>query len=110
MDAEERLGRDYQPLLLRYVSQRDEGGRRAAYELGRAAMAAGLGILTLVRAHHTAILRHLRTFTTDEEREELAEAASEFLAEVLSTFDMTHRGFLEAHRDESGPASSKGAS
>jgi hypothetical protein len=103
MDAEERLGRDYQPLLLRYVSQRDEAGRRAAYELGRAAMADGLGILTVVRAHHAAILRHLRTFTTDEDRRELAEAASEFLAEALSTFDMTHRGFLEAHRAAEDP-------
>ena len=36
--AYERFRRDYAPVFLQYLSDRGEGGRRAAYELGRRAI------------------------------------------------------------------------
>jgi hypothetical protein len=46
-DAYERFRRDYAPAFLQYLSQRGEPGRRAAYELGRRAIAEQLSVLDL---------------------------------------------------------------
>src|SRR5512132_2654600 len=46
-DAHERFRRDYAPAFLQYLSQRGEPGRRAAYELGRRAIAEQLSVLDL---------------------------------------------------------------
>jgi hypothetical protein len=52
--------------------------------------------------HHDVLLEVLCE-TPTAELPELARAASEFLLEVLATFDMAQRGFLEEHlRDELG--------
>ena len=61
-------------------------------------------MLELARVHHDVLLEVLREAPSDE-LPELARAASEFLLEVLATFDMAQRGFLEGHlRDEQGPS------
>jgi ANTAR domain/Phosphoserine phosphatase RsbU, N-terminal domain len=94
-DAYERFRRDYAPAFLQYLSERSEPGRRAAYELGRRAIAEQLSVLDLARIHHAMLLEVLRTHRTPRELEHIAQAASEFLVEALAVFEMTQRGFAE---------------
>jgi Phosphoserine phosphatase RsbU, N-terminal domain len=100
MSALDRLTRDYRVAFLHYLPRREEAALHRGYELGRSAVAGGLSLLELARIHHDVLLEVLRE-TPKAELPDLAAAASEFLLEVLATFDMTQRGFLEIHfRDE----------
>ncbi len=104
-----RFRRDYAPAFLQYLADGGEPGRRAAYELGRRAVAERLSILDLARIHHTVLLDVLRTHRTPQELEHIAGAASEFLVEALAVFEMVHRGFTElASPDPAGPAPAQG--
>ena len=94
-DADERFRRDYAPAFLQYLSERGERGRRAAYELGRRAVAEQLSVLDLARIHHATLLDVLKTHQSPQELEQIAQAASEFLVEALAVFEMTQRGFTE---------------
>ena len=94
-DAYERFRRDYAPVFLQYLSERGERGRRAAYELGRRAIAEQLSVLDLARIHHDMLLDVLKTHRSPQELEHIAQAASEFLVEALAVFEMTQRGFTE---------------
>ncbi|HEV2929938.1 MAG TPA: phosphatase RsbU N-terminal domain-containing protein [Propionibacteriaceae bacterium] len=94
-DAYERFRRDYAPAFLQYLSERDEPGRRAAYELGRRAIGEQLSVLDLARIHHGMLLEVLKTHRSSQELEHIAQAASEFLVEALAIFEMTQRGFTE---------------
>jgi hypothetical protein len=94
-DAYERFRRDYAPVLLQYLSEGGERGRRAAYELGRRAIGERLSVLDLARIHHGILLEVLKTHQSAQELEHIAEAASEFFVEALAVFEMTQRGFAE---------------
>ena len=82
-DADERFRRDYAPVFLQYLSEGGEGGRRAAYELGRRAIVERLSVLDLARIHHGVLLDVLKTHQSSQELERIAQAASEFLVEAL---------------------------
>ena len=88
------LTRDYRAAFLRYLPRREESALTSGYELGRAAVTAGVSILDMARIHHEIFLDVLRD-TRPEEITDLAAAASEFFLEVLATYDMTQRGLLE---------------
>jgi Phosphoserine phosphatase RsbU, N-terminal domain len=92
---QQRFQRDYAPAFLRYLSQRSERELREAYELGRMALAEQLSMLALARIHHTVLLDVLKSHRTVEELEDISQAASEFLVEVLAAFEMAQRGFME---------------
>ncbi len=94
-DSLDRLRRDYAPAFLGYLSQRNERGLRAAYELGRRAMRQELSLLDLAQIHHANLLQVLKTSRTQTELDDIAQAASTFFVEVLATFEMTHRAFTE---------------
>ncbi len=111
------LERDYRAAFLRYLLRREEAplhvgyeiGRSAVagdsasstlqvkchvgYEIGRSAVAGGLSILDIAQVHHEVLLEVLRGTPADEVSG-VGTAASEFLVEVLATYDMAHRGFL----------------
>jgi Phosphoserine phosphatase RsbU, N-terminal domain len=87
------LLRDYRAAFLRHLSRREETSRAAGYELGRAALGAGVGLLEVVRSHHVVLAEVLRDEPA-EEVDSVAEAASEFLLEVLASYDMVRRAFL----------------
>jgi len=104
MTALDGLTRDYRVAFLHYLPRREEAALHRGYELGRSAVTGGLSVLELARVHHDVLLEVLRE-TPTAELPELARAASEFLLEVLATFDMAQRGYLEVHgRDELGPS------
>ena len=88
------LTRDYRVAFLQYLSGRREAALARGYELGRAAVTEGVSILELARVHHEVFLEVLRE-TPVEDLPEVATAASEFFLEVLATFDMAQRGFLD---------------
>lgn len=88
------LTRDYRAAFLRYLPRRDEAALHTGYELGRAAVVAGTSVLTLVQIHHRVLLEVLQSSRPDE-LARVAAVASEFLLEVLATFDMTHRALRD---------------
>jgi hypothetical protein len=89
----EGLTRDYRVAFLQCLPRREEAALSRGYELGRAAVTEGVSILELARIHHEVLLEALRE-TPVEDVPRVATAASEFFLEVLATFDMAQRGFL----------------
>ena len=85
------VARDYRAAFLRYLPRRDEAALHSGYQLGRSAVAQGVSLLELVRIHHEVLVPVLLESAT-EELPDVAVAASNFLVEVLATFDMTQRG------------------
>ena len=91
---EEEFRRDYTPPLLAYLARPQEKPLLSAYELGRRAMSAELGLLTLVRVHHEVLVEVLTTTRDVAEAAAVVSDASSFLAEALASFEMSQRGFM----------------
>jgi Phosphoserine phosphatase RsbU, N-terminal domain len=94
MTALDDLTRDYRVAFLQYLPRHAESALHRGYELGRTAVTEGLSVLELARIHHEVFLEALRE-TPAEELPAVAAAASEFFLEVLATFDMAQRSFLD---------------
>jgi signal transduction histidine kinase len=92
---ETELERRCARLLNRHLESGDERTLLAAYELGREALAEGVGILDLAlplwRAARTAL--HAR----DEDGGRFTQRLESFVMECLSPFEMAHRGAREAN-------------
>ena len=82
---------DYRAAFLRFLPRREEAALTTGYELGRGAVGSGVSLLELVRVHHEVLLEVLRDTRGQEELDRVAEAAADFLLEVLSTYDMAQR-------------------
>jgi hypothetical protein len=95
MDTLRRLHQDYAAAFLGFLTRRDENGLRAAYELGRRAVADPVGLLNLVHVHHEVLMRALHAARTPEELHDIGDAGAAFLVEALTSFQMTQRGYLE---------------
>lgn len=80
-----------------YLAGGGEGVLRRAYELGRQALADGLGVLEMAVLIHRAMLSVGPRRRTPEERARVATAMEEFFLECLSPFEMAHRGVREAN-------------
>jgi signal transduction histidine kinase len=102
MDSEiESVRRDlldqYESALTSHLS--GSGGEVAlvqAYEIGRRAVAAGLGVLELVDIHQEATFAVLHAVGWRKGSEEAVRATNQFLQETLSAYEVTHLGFKEA--------------
>ncbi|MFC7490796.1 MULTISPECIES: phosphatase RsbU N-terminal domain-containing protein [unclassified Knoellia] len=81
---------DYRAAFLRYLPQRSEAALTLGYQLGRRAVDDGVSLLDLVGVHHV-VLAELIEDMTGADAVTATHAASDFLLEVLSTFDMAHR-------------------
>lgn len=82
----------YRAALEQYLASGDEAGLEAAYAHGRRAVATRCSVLDLATAHHDALAK------IDDLDPVTVERAGAFLAECLSAFEMTFRGFFEASR------------
>jgi hypothetical protein len=91
----DQLAQNYTAAFVGYLSQRGEATLRAAYELGRAALADGISLLDLVRCHHAVFGRLLSATSSVQDQQDILSAAAEFLVEVLASYEMARRGFLE---------------
>lgn len=95
MSVLDDLRRDYRVAFLRHLSRRGEAALTAGYELGRAGLDHGVGLLALAQVHHEVFTEVLRA-SRAEDVDEVVAAASEFFLEVLAASDMAQRGFLAA--------------
>jgi hypothetical protein len=86
------LLRDYRAAFLRHLARREESALATGYEIGRGALAGGLSLLDVVRVHHDVLIEVLRDSPPDE-CPLVADAASDFLLEVLGSYDMALGGF-----------------
>jgi hypothetical protein len=93
MTALERLRRNYRAAFLRYLPNRDERALNVGYEIGRSAVTDGLSILDLAQVHHE-VLREVLGTSGHEELDSVTASASDFLVEVLATYEMTRRAYL----------------
>jgi Phosphoserine phosphatase RsbU, N-terminal domain len=84
------LHRDHRAAFLRHLGRREESALAAGYQLGRSALAADISLLEVVRVHHDVLLEVLRDTPTDEVPA-VAQAASDFLLELVASYDMSQR-------------------
>ena len=85
----------YDAALQKHVAQNDERTLHAGYELGRACVTAGISALDLASIHHEALESALAAARPDRFSDTIR-AAAQFFQEILSAFEMIHRGYLEA--------------
>ena len=81
---------NYRAAFLCYLPRREEAPLHLGYKIGRSAVVDGLSLLDVAQIHHAVFLEVLRD-TRSEDLTTVATAASEFLVEVLATYDMTQR-------------------
>ncbi|HWL18227.1 MAG TPA: response regulator [Bradyrhizobium sp.] len=90
------FARLYTSALRYHLANGGELALHQAYELGRAALGKGFGILDLVLLHHDAIAELIVEPRVEDDLA-LRALAAEFLAECLSPFEMTLQGYREAN-------------
>jgi signal transduction histidine kinase len=90
-DSFARFSKRYLMALQNYLLHPEEVFLQLAYDLGRQAVAEGLGLLNLLRIHSAAAQR-----CTESDAGKIA-AAEAFFMEALSPFEATHRGFRETN-------------
>lgn len=90
MNQLERVRRNYRAAFLGYLTNRDETALHAAYQIGRSAVADGLSLLDLAQVHHEILIEVVRA-EAEAAPDPLIGAASDFLVEVLATYQMTQR-------------------
>lgn len=78
-----------------YIFDATENNLRTAYELGREAVVRELSVLDLTLVHHDALLDALRE-AAPVGIEHVTRAATAFVLESVSAFEMVRRGFNEA--------------
>src|SRR3990172_12940568 len=88
--AREALAKEYGAALQEFVSGAGEAALTRAYELGRRAIASGVGLLDLAMVHHEALLALPADGPGARSRVVMA---AQFLAEGLSPFEMTLRSY-----------------
>ncbi|MDE3058352.1 MAG: PAS domain S-box protein [Bacteroidota bacterium] len=81
--------------LSEYLAGKGEEALQQAYELGRNANTEGCSILDLLRIHEEAIVERLESCSTVRQSVDLVTSAMQYFAEVLSPFEMTHRGYRD---------------
>jgi signal transduction histidine kinase len=90
------LDADYLEALAAYVEHGGEALLARAYELGRGALADGRSIPELVGVHSRALRAIAAGNGAPRDTGFLIDSAATFLAETLSPFEMTHRGYRDS--------------
>lgn len=91
------FAKKYLDKLQGYLQDRGEDTLEDAYELGRQALAHGMGVLDLAAIHHQAILRIMTGLNAPRDNLQGVERAGEFFVQSVTPFEMTHRAFGEAN-------------
>jgi signal transduction histidine kinase len=93
----EKLEDQYTAALRDSIAGMGESSLQQAYELGRRALADGLGVLDMAAMYHKALAAGLPRDSTPEETALMLDSGASFFAESLSPFEMTHRGFRDSN-------------
>jgi len=97
MNSRLRTARQYKAALRHYLAQGQEALLQKAYELGREAIASGLGVLDMARIHQQALTLCLSPIRLGLAHADPLQAAETFFMETLSPFEAAHRGFRKAN-------------
>src|SRR6266481_5178557 len=92
------VARQYAAVLHRYLGREQETLLQQAYELGREAIAGGLGVLDMARIHQQALATCVLPALSTGQKTRVLKAAGTFFMEILSPFEATHRGFHQANQ------------
>jgi signal transduction histidine kinase len=95
-DTGQELAEEYLRTLQDYIAGAGETALLQAYDLGRKAVANGMGVLEMAALHHEVLATILARTVSPEEGVRTVRTAESFFGEAASPFESTHRGFLEA--------------
>jgi signal transduction histidine kinase len=90
-------GDGYRCAVESYLGGEGEPALQRAYEMGRIALAQGVGLLELARIHHTCLETLLARAASTQQRETILAGAADFFAECISPYEMTYWGFRDAN-------------
>ena len=96
-DQTRGLERAYTRALEDYLSTGGEDALQSAYEIGRTALADGMGVLEVAAMHHAALAQVLLRIDSSVSLKRDLDRAQEFFGETLSPYEMAHRGFRDAN-------------
>src|SRR5919198_4214334 len=85
------LEKRYRAALREHLVSGDEASLQRAYEIGRLALASGVGVFGMEAFHHSALVSILGRAEIDEGARLDVDAAHAFFIESLSAFEMAHR-------------------
>lgn len=88
----------YVSALDAYLHAGGESALSDAYEVGRQAIAQGMGVLDMALLHGSAVEQLILSAPVADQRR-LAHAATEIFKELLSLYEMTFRGYREANAE-----------
>ncbi|MCI0567371.1 MAG: PAS domain S-box protein, partial [Acidobacteria bacterium] len=94
----EQFVEDYVAALHQYLAHREEAALQRAYELGRRALAEGVGVLEMIELQHRTLASVLLDQHAPEETAGTVAASTDLFSESLVPFEMTYRGFRESVR------------
>jgi two-component system sensor histidine kinase DegS len=87
----------YPKSLCDYLSGAGESALQQAYEIGRTALDAGIGLIAIADIHHSCLQQLLAGDVHNDERDRILTGAAQFFAECISPYEMTYGGFREAN-------------
>jgi two-component system, NarL family, sensor histidine kinase UhpB len=87
----QELASEYAAALRGYLDGRGEVALQQAYELGRKALAKGLGVLDVATIQHRVLVSCLLKAHTPKEGARALRASKKLLVETLLPFEMSHR-------------------
>ena len=87
----------YPSSLQNYLGGGGESALEQAYQIGRSALDAGVGLVAIADIHHACVRKLLAPDVASEERERILTGAAQFFAECVSPYEMTFGGFREAN-------------
>jgi PAS domain S-box-containing protein len=97
IEASHDLQQRYLSGMLGYLAGAGEEALQSAYEMGRAAIADGLGGLEMLAIHQKCLETAMCNARDARESAWMASQAGKFFAESLSPYEMALRGFREAN-------------
>jgi signal transduction histidine kinase len=87
----------YPESLLNYLGGAGEAALQQAYQIGRGALDAGVGLVAIADIHHSCLRKLLEHALENDERDRILSGAAQFFAECISPYEMTYGGFREAN-------------
>jgi len=78
----------YSKSLQKYLGGAGESALQQAYEIGRSALTAGIGLVAIADIHHAYLRKLLVQVPTNDERERILTGAAQFFAECVAPYEM----------------------
>jgi signal transduction histidine kinase len=87
----------YPEALQNYLGGAGESALQQAYQIGRSALDAGIGLVAIADVHHACLRKLLAQTIANDERDRILTGAAQFFAECTAPYEMTYGGFREAN-------------